>query len=308
MPTASFLPIRPGWSFGLALALLAPVLAAGCRTTASQARPPLTDPQSPGVGTTLGIRTDQAVDKTVFQSAASPEQEANVHVALGRALETKGHYDAAIAEYQKAIDAADRPGRRHAGPKVSSQEQALAHRRMAAALDRLGRFAQAEVHYRAALRLDPKDAKIWNDAGYSYYLQGRWPDAERALKTAAKLDPNNSRIQTNLGLTLAAAGKADAALAALTRAGGSAVAHANLGYILAASGKRAEARQHYLKALQLQPNLAAVRAALAKLDADTANASANAAQVADLPISPTATPMDSDLSRASSFARPPVRR
>ena len=79
---------------------------------------------------------------------------------------------------------------------------------MGGALDRLGRFAQAEVHYKKALKLSPKDAKIWNDAGYSYYLQGRWADAERALRTAAKLAPDDERIRINLGLTLAAAGQA----------------------------------------------------------------------------------------------------
>ena len=73
---------------------------------------------------------------------------------------------------------------------------------MASALDRLGRFEQAENEYSTALKLSPNDPKIWNDAGYSFYLQGRWTDAERALKTAAKLDPNNTRIMTNLGLNL----------------------------------------------------------------------------------------------------------
>ena len=46
----------------------------------------------------------------------------------------------------------------------------------------LGRFAQAETHYQKALKLSPKDPKIWNDAGYSYYLQGRWADAERGAQ------------------------------------------------------------------------------------------------------------------------------
>ena len=74
-------------------------------------------------------------------------------------------------------------------------------------MDRLGRFAQAETHYKKALKLSPKDPKIWNDAGYSYYLQGRWADAERALKTAVRLAPDDERIRTNLGLTLAALGR-----------------------------------------------------------------------------------------------------
>ena len=138
---------------------------------------------------------------------------------------------------------------------------------MAGALDRLGRFGQAEAHYRSALDLSPDDPKVWNDAGYSYYLQHRLADAERSLKTAAKFDPNNPRIQTNLGLALAAAGKTDEALAALSKAGGPAAGNANLAYLLASLGKTDEARKHYQTALRLQPQLAPAREALARLDA-----------------------------------------
>ena len=92
-------------------------------------------------------------------------------------------------------------------------------------MDRLGRFAQAETHYKKALKLSPKDPKIWNDAGYSYYLQGRWADAERALKTAVRLAPDDERIRTNLGLTLAAAGRTKEALPLLSQSNGEAIGH-----------------------------------------------------------------------------------
>src|SRR5262249_54282517 len=123
------------------------------------------------------------------------------------------------------------------------------------------------------------DPRIWNDAGYSYYLQGRHEDAVRSLKTAARMSPDDPRVQTNLGLALAASGKEDEALAALTRAGGSAVGHANLGYLLAATGKTERARLHYREALKLQPQLDAARLALAKLD----GGNAAEAQVASKP-------------------------
>ena len=121
--------------------------------------------------------------------------------------------------------------------------------------DRLGRFAQAETHYQKALKLSPKDPKIWNDAGYSYYLQGRWADAERALNTAVRLAPEDERIRTNLGLTLAAQGRTQEALPLLSRANGEAIGHANLGYLLAATGQLDLARQQYETALALRPDL-----------------------------------------------------
>jgi len=246
----------------LLLACLLPIAVAGCSaipwkgkavnetvTTSSAAGP-----------------IDSAVTKTEFHREVSPDQQYNVHLEVGRIYEAQGGFEAAIAEYQKALDACAHGGLNLVRGKGLGEKQALAHRRMGAAFDRLGRFAQAEVHYRAALKLHPNDPKVWNDSGYSYYLQGRWIDAERNLKMAAKLDPENPRYQTNLGLALAAEGKTDEALAALSKAGGPAVAHANLGYLQAALGKTDEARKQYQDALKLQPDLAPVRQALATLD------------------------------------------
>ena len=112
----------------------------------------------------------------------------------------------------------------------------------------------------------PKDPKTWNDAGYSYYLQGRWADAEQALKTAVRLAPDDERIRTNLGLTLAAEGRTKEALPLLSQSNGEAVGHVNLGYLLAASGQLDLARQQYETALVLRPDLTVARRALAQLD------------------------------------------
>lgn len=244
----------------LGLACLAPVFV-GCQTVApwAQANKKPAEAPAPNPG-------EPAVAKSEFHRQVTPDQQYNVHMELGHVYETGQQFDAAIAEYQKALESCERHGLGF-GSKGSGERQSLAHRRIAGALDRIGRFAQAETHYRTALKLSPDDARVWNDSGYSYYLQSRWTDAERNLKTAAKIAPDDVRIQTNLGLTLAAAGKTDEALAALSKAGGAAIGHANLGYLLAAMGKTDEARQHYQTALDLQPNLAAARQALTTLAA-----------------------------------------
>ena len=140
-----------------------------------------------------------------------------------------------------------------------------------ALLDRLGRFAQAEVHYQKALKAAPKDAKVWNDAGYSYYLQSRWSDAERALRTAAKLAPDDERVRINLGLALAAAGKTDEAFPLLSQSTSNAAGHANLGYLLAATGQYDLARRQYETALALRPDMDLARRALARLDRQQQN-------------------------------------
>lgn len=240
------------------LAALGPV---GCSVPSLRMGHPNANPVA------VAAMTDPGATKTEFHREVSAGQQFNVHVEMARAYESQGDNEAALAEYGKASEACERKRAARGDSKLGPAEHALAQRRMAAVLDRMGRFAQAETHYQKALKLSPDDPKVWNDAGYSYYLQGRWADAERSLKTASSLDPNNPRVLTNLGLTLAAQGKDSEALAALSKAGGPSVGHANMGYILAAQGKTEQARRHYQSALELQPQLNAARQAIARLDA-----------------------------------------
>jgi Flp pilus assembly protein TadD len=243
-----------------ALTVLAPV---GCK-----------NPRSPKIGDTIpghasGAFGGSSVAKTDFKAEATADQAFNLHMELAKVRASESNFEAAISEYLHAIEISEKKGSFLSGAKFGAEKQALAHRRAAESFDMMGRFAQSDVHYSKALKLTPSDAKVWNSAGYSYYMQNRLADAERALKTAASFDRNDPKIQTNLGLTLAAAGKMDEALAALSKAGGPAVGQANLGFILAAMGKKDEAKKHYQIAVSLQPELAPARQALARLDSPT---------------------------------------
>jgi Flp pilus assembly protein TadD len=85
---------------------------------------------------------------------------------------------------------------------------------------------------------------------------------------------DDQRYATKLGIALVAQDKSDESFRVHFRAGGPAAAHANLGYILAANGRRAEAADAYHKALALQPNLPVAEVALAQLskpDTDVAS-------------------------------------
>ena len=210
----------------------------------------------------VSVDLTKAYATETFRPDVTPEQRIHVHLDLGRVFETRGNHEAALAEYQQALADCDHKG----VGRNRSTEAALANRRIGNALDRLGRFAQAEVHYKKALKLSPRDPKIWNDSGYSYYLQGRFADAERTFRTGADLAPDDLRIATNLGLTLAASGRIDEALPFLSRYSGNAIGHANLGYLLAATGQTELARQQYQKALAIRPNLEVAQRAIHQLD------------------------------------------
>jgi tetratricopeptide (TPR) repeat protein len=231
------------------------------RKTAQQTSSPPTVPQTLEPGT-VSVDQTRPSDPHDFRPEATRDQKIHVHIDLGRVFETRGNFEAALMEYQQALEAC---GHKSFG-RLRSTDEALAERRIAGALDRLGRFSQAEVHYKKAIRLSPRDSKIWNDTGYSYYLQGRWADAERTFRTALRYAPDDPRITTNLGLTLAAAGRTRDALPLLSRFTGDAVGHANLGFLLAATGQVDLAREQYLQALALSPSLPLARRALAQLD------------------------------------------
>ena len=226
--------------------------------------PPPTPPAAPETVApgTVAVDLTKAHDPNEFREDVTQDQRIHVHIDFGRVFESQGNFEAALSEYQQALAACEHKGI----GRTRSADEALAHRRIGNALDRLGRFAQAEMHYKKALRLSPRDPKIWNDAGYSYYLQGRWADAERTLKSGSRLAPEDVKLKTNLGLTLAAAGRTNEALPMLSQYSGDAIGHANLGFLLAATGQVELARQQYLQALALRPSLALARRALAQLD------------------------------------------
>jgi tetratricopeptide (TPR) repeat protein len=247
-------------------------LGLGCQAAARRRDDPNPRPtNSPAKGATktlnvsAGINADPGVVRAGFEAKPQPGQEVGVRMELGRGHEQEGQLEAAAVDYQQALAALDKPGGPRGSSRSIAEQKATAHRKLAVVLDRLGKFGESDVHYKAALKLSPDDPKVWNNAGYSQYIQGRWDEAERTLKTAVKLAPGDAKVATNLGLALAAGGKTEEAFAVLTRAVGPAAAHANIGYVLAATGRRAEAIGHYRTALALQPGLAAAETALVQL-------------------------------------------
>jgi Flp pilus assembly protein TadD len=245
----------------------------GCATTPGSVEPgPTTSPDTnapePATKSSRTAQSRPTDPKIEFHAKATDRQQFQVHIDFGRAFETQGNLDGAVLEYQDALTVVQTKRR----GSFEAADEALAHRRIGSAMDRLGRFAQAETHYNKALKLSPRDPKVWNDVGYSYYLQGRWADAERALKTATRFAPDDDRVRTNLGLTLAAAGRTDEALPLLSQSNGDAIGHANLGYLLAAAGQKELARNQYEMALALRPDLEIARRALAKMDLTPAKA------------------------------------
>ncbi|WP_169972851.1 tetratricopeptide repeat protein [Tautonia rosea] len=274
-------PELRGGRFLLGMLLFSLAVSSGCRSTLQKRKGD--EPSFPGVSTDEVAGSALMNSMSTSANASSPtnpepmpeltsQRTANVHLDLGRVFESRGQFAAAEGEYRRAIDAIDR--------KVDRATQALAHRRLAAALDRQGKFADAAPYYAEATRIAPKDYRTWNDAGYSAYLQGRWDEAIESLRKAEALEPNDPRVLTNLGLALAASGQEDEAMTILSRAGGPSAAEANLAYILAANGRTDEARTRYRRVLEVNPANSLAQKALGQLKIEEAK---SAEAIASIP-------------------------
>lgn len=82
----------------------------------------------------------------------------------------------------------------------SSPDNATAHHGLAMAADLSEQWADAEYHYRQALRIRPRDANLLCDIGYSYLLQNRYAEAARYLNHAIEVNPQHESAQMNLAL------------------------------------------------------------------------------------------------------------
>jgi Flp pilus assembly protein TadD len=252
----------------LAVALLPLLAALGCQSVTTQQgsapfEPPMTTMEEPSAGSPMLQNSTPIANSMPTDPEPLPDLDAsrtvNIHLDLGRVFQSKGQLQSAEGEYRRSLEGIDR--------KVDRTTQAEVHRRLASVLDRQGKFHESRSHYEEATRLTPRDPRIWNDYGYSAYLQGDWEGAIDRLRKAEKLDKTDSRTLTNLGLALAAAGRQDEAVEVFTRAGGPAAARANLAYILAATGQDEQARRQYEETLRLNPGDSLARAAISKLDA-----------------------------------------
>jgi len=69
-----------------------------------------------------------------------------------------------------------------------------------------------------ALQLRPKDGRVIDTVGWTYYKQGKLAEAEQQFRAASDLLPNEAAIQYHLGLVAHRQGRAVEASTALKRA------------------------------------------------------------------------------------------
>jgi tetratricopeptide (TPR) repeat protein len=167
-------------------------------------------------------------------------QQADIEVTIARSLEQQGQIDRAIKVYLDAVS--------------KGYEGADAYHRLAVLYDKKGKCRESTKFYQQALKIDPHNADVCCDQGYSYYLQQRWQEAEASLQRAIALKPDLARAHINLGMVLARSGRENEALAEFARAGRTeAEARANLAFALTLNRRTVEAEQEFEMALAADP-------------------------------------------------------
>ena len=163
---------------------------------------------------------------------------------LGRALRAVGRAREAAAQFAEVL-------------KVAPNSP-LAHFNLASALEAEGEAKGAETHYRnaIALRGDFLDAHLHLAA--LLQKMGSLPDALASAERAVAIAPNDAGARNNLGNILQAMDRREAATtqyrSALRLDPNSYAAHYNLGVALRGGALIAEAREHFARAVALQPD------------------------------------------------------
>jgi tetratricopeptide (TPR) repeat protein len=174
------------------------------------------------------------------------------HNNLGRLRQAAGHLDAAIAEYEQALQIEP------AYPE--------AHYNLGLALQQSGRLPEAMDQYRQALQFKADYAQAHNDLGNALLLAGRLPEAMAEYQQALEINPAFAEAHNDLGSAWQRQNQLAEALAQYEQAETldpeDAQAHYNRALILQQTGRLPEAIAEYREAVQLAPDNVPARAKL----------------------------------------------
>lgn len=183
-------------------------------------------------------------------------ESAKTCLVVAENLASQGHTDQAIFQYLKA---------REYDPKIEVSAP------LARLYSRANNDKLARDEFDKALKLQPKDAELWNDVGWHEYQRANWPQAEQAFTKATELNAKFEKAWMNLGLARGQQGKYSESLAAFEKVVRPAEARCNLAFVLLTQKKPEKARELYEDALRLDPGLQLARTALSRLNPASAD-------------------------------------
>lgn len=166
-------------------------------------------------------------------------------------MESKGHIAEAIQLYLRAIEQGDQSHR--------------THHRLGVLYATTKDTTSAKKHFELAIESNPSDVALKNDYGVFCMSQGETDRAEAFLKLVVQRQPKNARAVNNLSKLYVQTNRSDLAFELMEKLHGPAVAHSNLGVMLAKQGDKAKAQEHLRKASELSKDLKTPTAFLSHL-------------------------------------------
>jgi Flp pilus assembly protein TadD len=146
-------------------------------------------------------------------------------------------------------------------------ESALVRGTLSEGLRRSGKLEEALVHARAAVRLDPHSARLWNNLGVSALEVGKAEEAHWALEQAIQIDPGHLSSWLNMADVELRLGSAAEAVAAADRATQLAPDEPQgwyrLGEAYAVAGRPEQAVRSFREAVRLRPDQVAAWSGMA---------------------------------------------
>lgn len=172
--------------------------------------------------------------------SVSSQNTADVQIGLGRMYEKQNSKQAAMNAYLAAL--------KHV------PDHPEAYWRLGVLQDQLGNFPSAEQNFQQSLSLNPLNPECLCDYGYSLYLQGRWKTAEEKLRKTLSIDASHRRAHNILGIMQARNNHFDVANQHFQQAGCTFTeCEENLAFAMILDNRLEEARDHYERALLLEP-------------------------------------------------------
>ena len=190
-----------------------------------------------------------AASRILEQLATAQPDRPEPLTLMGDALRRRNRFPDAVTAYDRAVARVGTPSRAN---------WTLFYQR-GIALERSGRWPQAEADFKYALQLAPEQPNVLNYLGYAWADQGRnLPEARAMIERAVAQLPNDGSIIDSLGWVLLKQGDGPGALKQLERAvelqSEDPVINAHLGDALDAVGRRREAEFQWRRALTLKPD------------------------------------------------------
>ncbi len=165
-------------------------------------------------------------------------------MALGGAFKQIGLSSAALSPMKRAA--------------ALSFEDVEAHYNLGVILHDLGKFDEAEIRYRHALKIKPDYAEALSNLGNILMKMGRLSEAESVCRQAISMRPDLPEAFNNLGLVLRDMARMNDAEESFRRAlqinPNNAETNSNLGVTLREMGRLKEAEESFRHALQISPN------------------------------------------------------